>query len=298
MAMIENKTVFYSDGCKLDASFYLPDEGKADPEKPLVLVCSGFLGLKDFHPARFARALTAMGYPCFGFDYRGFGESEGERHTVVIENEIRDIVNAAVFAMADDCHQGQGLLLMGWGMGGGLIFEAAQELSEVRGLVAINGFYDARRVQREVRGSQNWRAFQEMLLQERLREVQTGEIRLVDAFEIYPLDPASRAYVDAELRVKKGFWGDIHFTFAYSLLRFCPEGRLEGLEHLPLLLAHGDSNDLHPPTEAESLFRKYPGQKELYWIPKAGHTEWMFDDHPTFTGLVEWINAWVARTLS
>lgn len=295
--MIEQQTQFYSDGQKVDASVYLPDPGQADGSKPMVIACSGFLGLKDFHPARFARALTARGYPCFGFDYRGFGASDGERNRVAIEDEIRDIVNGAAFAAASEEGRDRGLVLLGWGMGGGLILEAAPEVPGLRGLVAVNGFYDARRVQREVRGYQGWREFLGTVRENRTREAQTGEIRTVDAFDIYPLDALSREYVDAELRVQPGFWGEIRFTFAYSLLRFRPEARLDGLEDLPLLVAHGDRNDLHPPTEPRSLYRNYPGDKELYWIVDAGHTEWMFDDSPTFQALVEHIDGWLTRKL-
>ena len=53
-----------------------------------------------------------------------------------------------------------------------------------------------------------------------------------------------------------------------------------------------------PPAERESfLTGACEGDRELYWIPNAGHTEWMFDDHPTFIGLVEHIDGWVRRKL-
>jgi hypothetical protein len=42
---------------------------------------------------------------------------------------------------------------------------------------------------------------------------------------------------------------------------------------------------MHPPTEAESLYTKYPGPKEIFWLWGAGHTEFMNDEHPTFKRL-------------
>src|ERR1700683_5548205 len=83
---------FYSDGLSLDASFYPPTD--PSPNKPVIMTCSGFQGLKTIHPARFARAFTARGYTCFGFDYRGYGTSEGEPGTV--DEFIRDIANAMI----------------------------------------------------------------------------------------------------------------------------------------------------------------------------------------------------------
>ena len=292
--MREQKTHFYSEGLKLAASFYLPDNEESQTKKPFIIACSGFLGLKDIHPALFARALTSLGYPCFGFDYRGFGESEGSWHDVLIEEQIHDIVNAAVFVSSQPQFSNHKIILIGWGMGAGLILEAAKETLNLRGLICINGFYSAKRTQRELRGTKNWRIFHNWIRKEREREVQTGEIKNVDPFLIYPLDETTKKYVDDVLLKQQGFGGEVKFTFVHSLLRFCPEDRLAGLE-VPILIAHGDSNDLHSPTEMESLYEKYPADKELYWISNAGHTEWMFDDNLLFKGLVNYIDGWVQR---
>jgi hypothetical protein len=49
--------------------------------------------------------------------------------------------------------------------------------------------------------------------------------------------------------------------------------------------------------EAKSLYEKYPGPKQLYWIPNAGHTEWMLDESPIYRTLVENLEGWL-RNLS
>lgn len=59
-------------------------------DAPTVLACSGFLGMKDIHPARFARALCDRGDPFFSFDYRGFGQSEGPPRRVRLEGQVGD----------------------------------------------------------------------------------------------------------------------------------------------------------------------------------------------------------------
>ncbi len=84
---------FYSDGLGLDASLYAP--ANPPPTKPVIMTCSRFQGLKTIHPARFARAFTARDYTCFGFDYRGYGASEGEPGTG--DEFMRDIGKALAF---------------------------------------------------------------------------------------------------------------------------------------------------------------------------------------------------------
>ena len=290
--MIEEKTSFYSEGLKLDASFYLPEPGKEDKRRPLVLTCSGFMGLNRIHPARFARALTALGYTCFGFDYRGFAESEGERRRVLLEEQISDIANAAAFASVHPNVYGNRVLLMGWGMGGGLVLEAARLIPKIVGLVCMNGFYNGKRVQKMVRGYSAYVEFLERTDAIRAEAVRTGKVIDVDPFSIYPLDPQSEDYVDNVLRQVPEFGGLVKPMLADSLLRFCPDQHLEDFSRVPLLIAHGERNFLHPPTEAEELYTLYPGPKELHWLWNAGHTEWMDDANPTFQGLVSAIDNW------
>jgi uncharacterized protein len=70
---------FFSERMMLDGDLYLPDGVEPAANAPAIVVCSGYQGLKDIHPVRFARALVPRGYVCLAFDYRGFGMSEGER---------------------------------------------------------------------------------------------------------------------------------------------------------------------------------------------------------------------------
>lgn len=113
--MIELKTTFISDGLKLDGAFFT-DETNNNPELPIVIVYSGFTGQKNIHPERYARAWTKRGYTVFGFDYRGFGESEGTRKRVILEEQVRDIANAVAIVSERAVAEGRKRVLAGWGM--------------------------------------------------------------------------------------------------------------------------------------------------------------------------------------
>ena len=278
-------TSFYSEGLKLDASFYLPDEGKEDPSRPIVVVCSGFMGLNSIHPARFARTLTPLGYTTFGFDYRGFAASEGTPGRVLLEEQISDIASAAAFASTHRNAGGGHIVLMGWGMGGGLVLEAARLVPGVAGIVCMNGFYNGKRVQRTVRGWDGYVEFMEKIDSARAAAARTGEVIEVEPFTIYPVDSQSGEYVDNVLYRVPEFGGLFKPMLADSLLRFAADQNLEDFGRVPLLIAHGEKNRMHPPTEAESLYTKYPGPKEIFWLWGAGHTEFMNDEHPTFKRL-------------
>jgi uncharacterized protein len=82
---------FYSDGLRLDGLLHQrPGGGRA----PVLLVCSGLHGLKEWVPAKWAPYALAAGFHVFAFDYRGFGTSEGERGRMLPDEEVRDAVHA------------------------------------------------------------------------------------------------------------------------------------------------------------------------------------------------------------
>jgi hypothetical protein len=291
-------TTFTSDSIALRGAFYVPDDrvpdDGVDPAKPLVVPCSGFTGLRRIHPERFARSLTARGYTCFAFDYRGYAPSGGEVGRVLLEEQVRDIRNAAAFARTDPEHGASRVVLLGWGMAGGLILPAARHLRSVAGLVCVNGFYDAVRVQRALRTPEEWERFVRWLEEERAASTRATAPRTADPFWIYPLDPVSKEYVDGVLRKVPGYEGDdVQSSMADSLLDFAPERDLRHLTGVPALIAHGRDNALHPPKEAEALFEVYPGPKELYWVEQGGHTEWMHDDDPRYVALARRIADWL-----
>ncbi len=293
--MSEERTRFYSEGAVLDASFHFPDVEPTGTEKPVIIPCSGFMGLKTIHPGRFARALNPLGYTCFTFDYRGFGTTKIVGGKVLIDDQIRDIVHAISFVVSDERMRGRQLVLLGWGMGAGLVLKATPIAPNVQGLICMNGLYDAIRVQRQVRGDAGWRRFRTWFQERQLEACRTPETLEVDPFDIYPLDPLTRTYVDGPLAASPGFGGTVHLSFAESLLAFAPEHDLEHLSDVPLLIVHSEENRLHPFLEGESLYARYPGPKERFWIPGAGHTEWMHDDHPVFRSVIDRVAVWLEK---
>jgi len=294
--MREEKTTFQSDGLKLDASVYYPDDGPLRAELPLVLTCSGFQGLNAIHPSRFARSFARQGYVCFGFDYRGFAASEGEPGRVHLEEQVRDITNAISFVRAK--LNPRALVLSGWGMGGGLVLEAARIAEPVQGIIAMNGLYNAVRFQKAHRGESGWNDFRSWMATERRRLVAGGEPRKVDPFDIYPMDRETTTYVDETLRKHEAFGHGVWPSFADSLLQLEADAHVSQAAPPPILIAHGDRNGLHPKEEAQSLFARYPGPKEAYWVPDAGHTEWMLDHDPKFIALTKVMDRWMRALVS
>jgi hypothetical protein len=127
---------------------------------------------------------------------------------------------------------GTGIVLAGWAMAGGLGLQAALHTQKLRGIIALNGFYDAIRVQKALRGEAGWEQFQTWLAAERSKSLASTRKPDLDPFAIYPLDPVSKKYVDEVLRKAASYdraSEAVDVGFADSLLSFCPERHLDYL---------------------------------------------------------------------
>ena len=89
---MQQSLFFNSGGHRLYGLYF----GTAEPKDKLGFVlCNGFAGetvVCRSHLSHYARQLQAQGHPVLRFDYRGYGDSEGE------------FIDATVPAMCDDIH--------------------------------------------------------------------------------------------------------------------------------------------------------------------------------------------------
>jgi pimeloyl-ACP methyl ester carboxylesterase len=280
--MIEKPTSFYSEGALLQASFYLPDgHQETDEPLPVLIVNSGYQGFNEFYPKMFAEFFTERGFACFGFDYRGMAQSEGPKGTVLLEQQVEDIRNAITFTQTSPIVHSRRIGLLGWGMGAANVVIAAGVSREVHGVVAMNGFYDGERWLKSIHTFDEWRRILGVVREDRVRRVIEGESLLADTFEHYPLDPATSEYVRNELEQVPGFGHQTRLQFTESIINMNAERVADRLEGIPLFIAHGIDNTLHPFEEAEALYAAASSPKHLYKI--AGrHNDFMYVSNPVF----------------
>lgn len=291
---------FFSDGYRLDADLHLPDDDGAGAPYPVVVAVSGFQGLKVIHPERFARALTPLGYAVLAFDYRGFGESEGERGRLVPQDWAEDI-RAAVGMMSTVPEVDAGrIALIGWGLGGGVVVAEAADDPRVRAVACMNGIGDGTRAVRAMHDQPSWDSLLRRIDADRGRRAVRGRSEITSPWDIVRLDRDTRTdgYVGEELYKAPGFGAGVTLESADLLLRFSPETVAHAISPRPLLVVHGDRNELHRPDEAKSLYDHAAEPKELVFLENSGHTEWMFDEHPTFKRLTALLDDFLRRSFA
>lgn len=289
---------YFVDRSLLDADLHLPEDGR--PPYPVVVACSGYQGRKRIHPERFARALTPRGFAVLAIEYRGQGESEGERGRFVPQEQAEDVRGAVDRLMTVEEVDAARVALLGWGMGGGVVIAAAAEDPRARAVVALNAFGDGERALHTTHDDRSWRSLLERVDLDRTRRAVTGRSERTAPWDVVrlDLDPATDSYVADDLyRGLDQGAGTVTLESAEWMLRFRPERVVSQIAPHPLLVVHGARNGLHRLGEAEALYRLAGEPKELLVLEDAGHTEWMFDDHPTFRRVVERVARFLGESL-
>lgn len=292
--MIEKQTTFFSEGSRLQATLYYPDNVSGTEPRPALIINSGYQGFNEFYPKMFAELMTQHGYICLGFDYRGMADSEGPKGRVLIEEQAVDIRNAITFLQTQQDVDDAQIGLIGWGMGAANVVLAAEKAQNVAAVASLNGFYKGERWLESIHSEAEWTKLLQDVREDRIQRVLEGESRLADTFEHYPLDPATDDYVQKELAQVYGFGHPTRIQFTESILDLNVEKHVANLGGTPLFIGHGTNNALHPYAEAESLYEAAVMPKTLYGID-GRHNDFMYVDHPVFVELCERLNEFFAQ---
>lgn len=285
---------FFSEGKRIDADLHVPadaagEAGEVGEPLPVVVVASGFQGLKVIHPERFARTLTPRGYAVLAFDYRGFGQSEGERGRLVPQEWAQDVRAAVDRLTTVDFVDQDRICLLGWGLGGGVVVAAAADDPRVRAVATVNGIGDGARATRAMHDDQSWKTLLARIESDRGQRAPTSRSEITSPWDVVRLDydSATDDYVGSQLYQAPGFGYGVSLESADMLLRFRPEHVADQISPRPLLVVHGERNRLHLPAEAYSLYEHASEPKQFVLLDGVGHTEWMLDEHPTFQMLAD-----------
>ncbi|KGP73274.1 alpha/beta hydrolase [Pontibacillus yanchengensis] len=295
--MIEKPVQFYSEGLLLQGTLYFPDNYQEGEKLPAIIPNSGYQGVNEFYPRMFAQSMTDKGYICLGFDYRGFADSEGDPARVLLEEQVQDIHNAVTFLQLQEEVDHERIGLIGWGMGGSNVIRVTETNNNVSAVAALNGFYHGERWLKTVHSYEDWMKVLETVEQDRIRRVVEGESKEEEPFLHYPLDPATRDYVEKELADRKGFGGKTRIQFTESILELDADRAAQNLDDIPLFVGHGVENILHPFEEAIALYEQAAEPKQFYRI-EGKHNDFMYSEHNEYIALMNELETFFNEALA
>lgn len=121
--------------------FYEPDDAEAPG--PVVVMAHGLGGVKEMRLDAFAERFCAAGYRVLVFDYRHFGESEGEpRQLLDIQRQLDDWTAALFHLRSLPQVDPRRIVLWGTSFSGGHVIEVARRDGDVAAVISQCPFTD------------------------------------------------------------------------------------------------------------------------------------------------------------
>jgi dienelactone hydrolase len=244
---------FESDGARCAGWLYRPDR-PADP--PVIVMANGTGAEKSFGLGQYAERFAERGYAAFLFDYRYFGDSEGDpRRLVDPERQLADL-KAAVDRVRDlDDVDGRRVILWGFSLGGGHVLQAASEDRRVRAVVAAMPMTDGVAVSNAYGWRYNLRAAVAGL-RDRLgalvgRRYSVPVVGSPDEFAVLNQPGVRRAFLDQVPRDSD--WENSMPAHIYNTFRsYRPVEAAENVTCPTLLIAGGRDDVVAPDLVAET----------------------------------------------
>lgn len=179
--MITDEVRFHSHGVSLAGTLLLPTGTSADAQVATVVQGPGWLGLRDaklYKP--YHDALLAAGIAVFVFDYRGFGDSEGDASFLDPRTQVEDYSAAVTYLETRPEVDPRRIGAFGsGGTGGGNAIMAAALDPRFKATVSQVPIADGRDWLHRMRREHEWLEFLEQLRLDRRERVLTGNGAMV-----------------------------------------------------------------------------------------------------------------------
>jgi uncharacterized protein len=272
----KTRFTFKSDDETLVGNLFLP-EGSAPAG---VAVAVGPLtSVKEQAAGTYAQAMAERGHAALAFDYRYFGESDGEpRQFENPETNIEDIKNAATALLADDRLTNLPLFGLGVCFGAGPMARAVAEDARFRAFAGVAGVYTDNAKTKATMGAAYQAASERGRAAERQWRV-TGEAETISAVApdggdvAMPLREAYEFYGTPRGQVPNYANGYAVQSLAYSL-PFDARGAADVLD-VPVLIVH--SERALAPDLAHAFYSAVQSPKRELWLDSQGQIDF-YDD--------------------
>jgi uncharacterized protein len=264
---MEKKVTFDSAGLKLAAIVHTPTNFTAGERRPAFVILHGFGGNKSGQGQTvLAKQLVGWGYVCMRFDFRGCGESEGERGWILCLDQVADTSNALSYMAGRDDVAADRIALIGSSFGAAVAIYTGGADKRVAAVVSSGGWGDGeRKFRRQHPTPEAWARFSSMLEEGRRHRQQTGKSLMVSRFEIVPIPERLRE------RMSQGSIMQFPAETAQSMYDFRADDQVAKIAPRPLLLLHSANDSVTPTAESIELFKRAKQPAELHLFSEVDH---------------------------
>jgi uncharacterized protein len=272
--MVTEEVRFYSRGSAVAATLLLPDA--ASPNRPVAAVAQGpgWLGLRDaklYQP--YHEALLAADIAVLVFDYRGFGDSEGDATYFDPMNQVEDWRNALTYLESrPEIDSGRLGAFGSGGTGGGNAVMVAGLDERVKATVSQVPIADGRDWLHRMRRESEWLELLAALAEDRVRRVTTGEAAMVPPRDGIMVPTPERKTTTIKSDVDDRIPAEVQLASAEAVFAYRPIDVVERIAPRALMLIAVEKDATTPEDHAFAMYERASGPKRL--VVQTGTTHY------------------------
>ena len=288
----QEQVFFFSEGDRIAGTLMWPD-APGTGRLPAVVQGPGWMGLRTAKLYdRYHRALTEAGYAVLAIDYRGFGDSGGERGLLVPQRQVEDLRNAVTYlqSLAEIDPERIGVFGSGGTGGGNAVMLAGVDV-RVKVAVCQVGVADGEDWLHRMRREYEWVAFKERLAADRTQRVLTGQSALVNPREDIMIPTPERRETSVKKDVDSKMPDLVPLACAEWILEYKPIEVVERIAPRGILFIAVEPDAVTPEDHSYRMYERARPPKKL--IVQRGTTHYrayeQYGDIVT-PQIVEWFN--------
>jgi fermentation-respiration switch protein FrsA (DUF1100 family) len=273
---VRRDITFDSKGLHCVGWLYIPDKLAEGQKAPAIVLAHGFAGEKEMILPKYAEQFSRAGYVSLVFDYRYFGDSEGEpRHQLFPLDEVEDVRNAITWISDQPEVDSQRTGLWGTSFGGGIVAYTATWDRRVKAVVA----QVPAAISKETRVNSNpeqWKRMGDFLLRDRIQRYKTGKINYLKVVAlgtepcIFPGKEFYDEYMDLLVRYPKStptWYNGVTLESLEKVREFEPVGMVQYLAPTALLLIAAENDSAIPVDAIKETYKMASEPKALSVMP-------------------------------
>lgn len=254
---------------------YVPQDGAADAQYPVIILAHGFSAVKEQGLANYAERFCSAGFAVVVFDFAHFGASEGAPLGQLFPHDmVEDYRNAITWACQQPQVDPSRLGLWGTSFSGGVATFAATVDRRAKAVVAqVPSLMNAET--RRAPDPAKWAAVGQMLVAERAARYRAGEVRTMPVVApmgqpcVLPGRECLDAF-EAFSTVAPNWRNEITIASLEKIREFDPVSLIQMLAPTTLLVIAAETDSLIPLAAVTAAFDRAAEPKRMVVLP-TGH---------------------------
>jgi cephalosporin-C deacetylase-like acetyl esterase len=270
---------FKSRGITCRGWLYVPDKGKAP--FPVVVMAGGWCYVKEIVMPQYADMFAKAGLATILFDYRNFGESDGEpRQHINPYEQIEDYKNGMCFVETLDEVDSERIGIWGISYSGGHVLIIGATDSRVKCIVGVVPCVDGWSMQKRNHSNLVLRELRNLVMEDRRERFNNngkgGTIPMSsldpNILSVWPMEELNDVFMKLQQTVAPNHkhWSTIESL--ENIWNYNVFGYLKRILDVPTMLVVGEEDDITPWDDQINAFNEIATpKKRLVVIPKSSH---------------------------